>query len=96
VSLPTRPPSKPPPPPLSHHNAVQFDYLGETTEGNLHFVQRLKRAGVVNLFGLESLEGIVTTDLESLQGAVQVSRVGSETGGNGGACGALQMHRRRA
>ncbi|KIZ07124.1 hypothetical protein MNEG_0828 [Monoraphidium neglectum] len=50
---------------------ARFDYLGETTEGNLHFVQRLKRAGVVNLFGLESLEGIVTTDLESLQGAVQ-------------------------
>jgi len=51
---------------------AQFDYLGETTEGNLHFVQRLQRAGVVNLFGLTSLDDIVTTGLDSLQGAVQV------------------------
>jgi hypothetical protein len=57
--------------PTTPNPSYQFDYLGETTEGNLHFVQRLKRAGVVNLFGLESLADVATTDLEQLQGAVQ-------------------------
>jgi hypothetical protein len=28
---------------------LQFDYLGETTEGNLHLVQRLKRDGMVQV-----------------------------------------------
>jgi hypothetical protein len=30
---------------------LQFDYLGETTEGNLHLVQRLKRDGMVQVGG---------------------------------------------
>ena len=46
---------------------VQFDYLGETTEGNLHVVQRLQRAGVINIFGLNSLDAIYTADTEQLQ-----------------------------
>jgi hypothetical protein len=51
---------------------LQFDYLGETTEGNLHLVQRLKRDGMVNVFGLNSLEDIVTVPVADLAAATQV------------------------
>eukprot|EP00877_Chromochloris_zofingiensis_P004662 jgi/Chrzof1/14197/Cz08g29050.t1 len=50
---------------------MQFDYLGETTEGNLHLVQRLKRAGMVSVFGLQQLEDIYTVAPEKLQAAAQ-------------------------
>jgi hypothetical protein len=53
---------------------LQFDYLGETTEGNLHLVQRLKRDGMVNVFGLNSLEDIVTVPVADLAAATQVGR----------------------
>lgn len=50
----------------------QFDYLGETTEGNLHLVQRLQRDGMVNVFGLNSLQDIVTVPVADLAAATQV------------------------
>lgn len=50
---------------------AQFDYLGETTEGNLHLVQRLKRDGMVNVFGLDSLQDIVTVPVADLAAATQ-------------------------
>lgn len=56
---------------------ARFDYLGETTEGNLHFARRLRRAGggVADLlFGLRSADGVVKADLGQLRGAVQVGR----------------------
>ncbi len=53
--------------------AAQFDYLGETTEGNLHLVERLKRAGVVGgILGLSSLEDIYSVDPKKLRAATQV------------------------
>jgi hypothetical protein len=51
---------------------AQFDYLGETTEGNLHFVQRMQRSGVGDLFGLASLDDVVDADPGRLAGAVSV------------------------
>jgi len=66
--------SPPPPHPPTPH---QFDYLGETTEGNLHLVQRLKRDGMVNVFGLDSLEDIVTVPVSDLAAATQVCGVGA-------------------
>jgi hypothetical protein len=54
---------------------LQFDYLGETTEGDLHLVQRLKRAGVINIFGLHSLDAIYTADTEQLQVILGAGRV---------------------
>lgn len=57
----------------SAHLLLQFDYLGETTEGNLHLVQRLQRSGMVQVFGLSSLNDILTVPVEDLAKATQVS-----------------------
>jgi hypothetical protein len=38
--------------------AAQFDYLGETTEGNLHLVQRLHRTGMVKVGQLLGFSGV--------------------------------------
>eukprot|EP00879_Flechtneria_rotunda_P021250 GHRR01022387.1.p1 GENE.GHRR01022387.1~~GHRR01022387.1.p1 ORF type:complete len:407 (+),score=114.76 GHRR01022387.1:166-1386(+) len=50
---------------------AQFDYLGETTEGNLHLVQRLQRDGMVQVFGLNSLAGALTMPVKELSAATQ-------------------------
>eukprot|EP00879_Flechtneria_rotunda_P022853 GHRR01024151.1.p1 GENE.GHRR01024151.1~~GHRR01024151.1.p1 ORF type:complete len:430 (+),score=143.52 GHRR01024151.1:536-1825(+) len=50
---------------------LQFDYLGETTEGNLHLVQRLQRDGMVQVFGLNSLAGALTMPVKELSAATQ-------------------------
>lgn len=50
---------------------AEFDYLGETTEGNLHLVQRLKRDGMVQVFGLEALSDILTVPVADLAAATQ-------------------------
>ena len=50
----------------------QYDNLGETTEGSLHFAQRLQRAGVSSLFGLDSLHDVADADTSQLAAAVQV------------------------
>jgi hypothetical protein len=62
---------------------AQFDYLGETTEGNLHLVQRLQRDGMVNVFGLDSLQDIVTVPVADLAAATQVSGGYFVCGGGG-------------
>jgi hypothetical protein len=54
---------------------AQFDYLGETTEGNLHLVQRLSRDGMVRVFGLNSREDILTVPVADLAAATQVRGV---------------------
>ncbi|KAF8069710.1 DTX44 [Scenedesmus sp. PABB004] len=50
---------------------AKFDYLGETTEGNLHLVQRLQRDGMVQVFGLSSLSDILTVPVGDLAAATQ-------------------------
>lgn len=57
---------------LEHYLPLQFDYLGETTEGNLHLVQRLQRSGMVKVFGLNSLNDILTVPVDQLAQATQV------------------------
>lgn len=47
--------------------------MGESTEGNLHLVDDPTRAGVVNVFGLHSLEDIINVPVTKLAAATQVS-----------------------
>lgn len=68
---------------------LQFDYLGETTEGNLHLVQRLQRSGMVQVFGLNSLNDILTVPVEDLAKATQVSTSSPMTAGTGECVGLI-------
>jgi len=56
--------------PVSEDEA-EIDFLGESTEGNLHLVDSLKRAGVVNVFGMKTLEDIYTLPVEKLKRSTQ-------------------------
>ncbi|MEW5300941.1 MAG: hypothetical protein WDW36_003832 [Sanguina aurantia] len=47
------------------------DFMGESTEGNLHLVDDPTRAGVVNVFGLHSLEDIINVPVTKLAAATQ-------------------------
>lgn len=50
---------------------MQVDFLGESTEGNLHLVDDPHRQGVVNVFGLHSLEDIINVPVAKLAAATQ-------------------------
>ncbi len=58
----------------------QIDFLGESTEGNLHLhvVDDLRkgRLGVINVFGMQQLDDIYTLPLQKLKSATQVRRRG--------------------
>lgn len=51
---------------------LQIDFLGESTEGDLHLVDSLRRAGVVNVFGMKALEDIYTIPVDKLRRSTQV------------------------
>lgn len=56
--------------------ATQIDFLGESTEGNLHLqlVDSLRKGkmGVINVFGMQSLDDIYSLPLAKLKAATQV------------------------
>ena len=54
---------------------LQVDFLGESTSGNLRFVQRVKSEGIVNVLGLEQLDDIITTPYKVLKRSQQVGPV---------------------
>ena len=54
---------------------LQVDFLGESTSGNLRFVQRVKSEGIVNVLGLEQLDDIITTPYKVLKKSQQVCPV---------------------
>jgi hypothetical protein len=58
----------------SDHRAccLQLDFFGETTEGNLKLVQRLRGLGMVNVLGLNELDDIYDIDVQSLKATTQV------------------------
>lgn len=52
---------------------AQIDFLGESTEGNLHLANVVKgRVGLINVFGMEQLDDIYTLPLAKLRAATQV------------------------
>lgn len=56
---------------------MQIDFLGESTEGDLHLVDSAGRGsgaaqGVVNIFGMQQLEDIINVPLAKLKTATQV------------------------
>ncbi len=52
--------------------SVQIDFLGESTTGNLRFVQRVKSEGIVNVLGLQQLDDIITIPYRELKRSQQV------------------------
>ncbi|KAL6763622.1 putative cytosolic purine 5-nucleotidase [Haematococcus lacustris] len=56
--------------PVSDDNA-EVDYLGESTEGNLHLIESMKKSGVVNVFGIKSMQDIYTLPITKLKKATQ-------------------------
>lgn len=55
---------------IEEENA-KVDFLGESTEGNLQLVQRLRNQGVVDVFGLRSPDDIYDTELSKLSTKTQ-------------------------
>lgn len=49
--------------------SAHYDFMGESTEGNLQLVRRLRRQGVINVLGLSSLDDAYGIDYSKLQGA---------------------------
>lgn len=47
------------------------DYFGESTEGNLHLVHRLKADGVINVLGLSSPDDFLSVEFDTLQSKTQ-------------------------
>lgn len=50
---------------------AEIDFLGESTTGNLRFVQRVKSEGIVNVLGLQQLDDIVTIPYRELKTSQQ-------------------------
>ena len=53
----------------------QVDFLGESTSGNLRFVQRVQSEGIVNVLGLEQLDDIINIPYKVLKDSQQVRPV---------------------
>ena len=53
---------------------LQVDFLGESTSGNLRFVQRVKSEGIVNVLGLQQLDDIITIPYKHLKESQQVRK----------------------
>ena len=53
-------------------SGVQVDFLGESTSGNLRFVQRVKSEGIVNVLGLQQLDDIIAIPYKDLKESQQV------------------------
>lgn len=50
---------------------AEVDFLGESTSGNLRFVQRVKSEGIVNVLGLQQLDDIITIPYRELKASQQ-------------------------
>ena len=48
-----------------------MDFLGESTEGNLHIVDSAKQKGVITVFGMRTLDDIYTLPLKKLKSVIQ-------------------------
>lgn len=65
-------PSTPSEPLIVAFLPLQIDFLGESTTGNLRFVQRVRSEGIVNVLGLQQLDDIVTIPYRELKTSQQV------------------------
>ena len=51
---------------------MQVDFLGESTTGNLRFVQRVTTEGLINVLGMQQLDDIETIPYTDLKRSQQV------------------------
>ena len=54
---------------------MQVDFLGESTTGNLRFVQRVTTEGLINVLGMQQLDDIETIPYTDLKRSQQVRRL---------------------
>lgn len=57
---------------LGLHCAVQIDFLGESTGGDLLLVQSLRKAGMVTVFRLKTLDDMYIIPLDKVRQSTQV------------------------